>query len=211
VRTWRRAPWFYGGLMLTLALGIAANAMVVAVVAAVAWRPLPYADQDRIVMFWRSTAARPDDRSTSTVRLLTGWRREAAGVAEIAGVKEYGALETEMDLETSSGIERLAGAIATPNFFDVLGARAVAGRVFSAADDAGGDGDLVVLGHALWTRSFGSDPAIVGRTIALTNGVGETRRSRAYRVLGVLPPGFHFNYESRIEVWLMRPWRVVEA
>lgn len=80
----------------------------------------------------------------------------------------------------------------TGGFFNVLGVRPLFGRSLSTEDDAMGGPEVVVLGHGLWTRSFGSDPGTIGRTIAIDG--------THMRIVGVMPRGFAFPLQS--EIWM---------
>lgn len=212
LKAYRRSPAFLAGILFTLALGIGANTAVFSLVEAVLLRPLPYRDQDRLVMLWRGRVQQTGfSRSIATPSLLQGWRESGADVVDVAGIKGVGSLDAQMDYATPAGTERLRGAFVTPNFFDVLGSRPSVGRLFTAADDAPGLGERLVLGHAFWQRAFGGDPGIVGRQITLTSGAGRTRASRSYTVVGVLPPDFKFTYPEDVEVMALIPWAGVSA
>ena len=164
-----RSPGFFAGVLLTLALGIGANTAVFSLVKAVVLQPLPYERPGELVMLWRSSlAATQLQRSQATPRFVVGWRDRAADVMTIAAVNAN--LEGHMDFQTADGAERLPGGVATPNFFEVLGARPLLGRLFTTEDEAAGATDLVVLSHDVWQQTFHSDPAIVGRSITLTSG-----------------------------------------
>ena len=209
-RSWMRAPGFYAGLVLTLGLGIGANTAVFTLVQAVLLQPLPYANQDRLVMIWRSRVqeARPS-RGVSTPAELLSYHEQASDLVDIAAIKDAGSGDASMDFMTSSGVERLNGALVTPEFFEVIGARPSFGRLFSSADVTAGNTDGLVLSDALWRDAFGRDPGVLGRAVRLTAGYGKRRADHTYRVVGVLPAGFHFNYETRIQVWVMNSWEAI--
>jgi predicted permease len=211
-RAFRAARGFYGGIVLTLALGIGANAAVFSLVRAVVLQPLPYDRQDELVMVWGSWIV-PQEfwRHAVTPRYLLGWREHARDVVTVAGVKGVGSLEAQMDFEMPSGVERLRGAMATSNLFQVLGTDAALGRVFTEADETAGSAQIAVISHALWRRAFQSDPAIVGRSIVLTTGWGKARRPRSYTVIGVLPARFRFTYPEAVEIWTIHPWTAIAA
>ncbi|MBZ5498903.1 MAG: ABC transporter permease, partial [Acidobacteriia bacterium] len=212
-RGFRRSPWFSAGVVLTLALGIGANGAVFSILQAVLLQPLPYRDPDRLVMVWRSPKQAPAgeqdqmlwgsgwQRGILTREMVFDWREESAGVFDgFAGNSE-----AQFDLTLGDRAERLRGALVTPNFFDVLGVKAVAGRLFAATDETSAE-PLLVLSDRLWRRAFGADPGIVGRRIML---VGDTRprRPRTFAVIGVLPPAFRFTYPDETEAWVLEPWR----
>jgi putative ABC transport system permease protein len=87
---------------------------------------------------------------------------------------------------------RVVSHYVTPNLFRVLGVRPAIGRDFSDAD-AGGGARVVMLGHDTWTRRFGADPAIAGKTMVMT---GES-----YEIAGVMPRGFTFPRGLEADVW----------
>ena len=158
LRGLRRAPGFTLVAVLTLALGIGANTAIFSVLNVALLRPLPYADGDRLVFVW-------NDHQGSTENLGPGrmldLRRQATSFSGVAGIAHLA-----YTLTGSGDPERIAAASVSSGFFDLLGARPQLGEPFHA--DAA-DPSAVVLSHALWTRRFGADPAIVGRTIVLDN------------------------------------------
>ncbi|HEY2013966.1 MAG TPA: ABC transporter permease, partial [Bryobacteraceae bacterium] len=87
--------------------------------------------------------------------------------------------------------ERLQGASVTAEWFDVFGAKPLLGRVFTADEDQANANQVIVLSHAAWKRLFGSDPNILGRTVALNE--------RPYRIIGVMDSGFRF--PRAVDLW----------
>jgi putative ABC transport system permease protein len=209
-RSWMRTPGFYAGLVLTLGLGIGANTAVFTLVQAVLLQPLPYANQDRLVMIWRSRVqeATPS-RGISTPAEPLSYRDHASDLLDIAAIKDAGSSEASMDFMTPSGVVQLNGARVTPEFFEVIGAQPLLGRLFTSSDPATGNADGLVISASFWTEWFGRNPAVLGQSVRLTAGYGKRRAERTYRVIGVLPPGFHFNYDTRIQVWAMDSWEDV--
>jgi putative ABC transport system permease protein len=209
-----RAPVLFLSLVLTLALGIGANAAVFSIVRATLLQPLPYDEPDRLAMIWRSMAVIPPSESPRiqaalrrgglTPTHVLEWRSASGDMLDdIAGIQSQGSLDAQFDLTFSDHAERLRGAFVTPNFFDLIGTPAAVGRLFSAADETSGE-RLVVLSHALWRRGFGSDSSIIGRTVSFVGG--RPRQPRSFTVVGVLPPSFRFTYPRQIEAWAMLPW-----
>ncbi len=97
--------------------------------------------------------------------------------------------------------EQLRGLHVSASLFDVLGVKPAIGRAFTAADDTPGAPNAVVLSHRIWTRNFGGDSAVLGRSILL-NGVPHT-------VIGVMPEGFHFPpfWANRAEIYATPAYR----
>jgi putative ABC transport system permease protein len=207
VRVLRRRPGFALITVFLLALGIGANAAVFSVVHAVLLRPLPYAEPDRLAFIWGGLGTYSGNRHS----ILTGddaaaIKTKATTLESFALVRSWQTgLETQVDLATPDGAERLRGVAVTPNFFDLLGARAVRGRTFSNGDT---DAPVVVISDGLWRRRFGADPAIAGRTVTLTAGRAK-RTTSPYMVVGVLAPDFRFSYPRDTEVYLLMPWATI--
>jgi putative ABC transport system permease protein len=174
-RSLRRNPAFAAIAVLTLALGIGANAAIFSVVNAVLLRPLPWNEPDRAVMIWSKWTA--FDKTWVATGEVVDYRRRAQTLSEVAAWADG-----QVNLTGDGDPERVAAASVTANVFSTLGVGPVIGRTFSAAEDVPKGPNLVVLGHALWSRRYAADPAIVGRTIQI-NG-------NAYEVTGVMPPDF---------------------
>ncbi|MGH9347181.1 MAG: ABC transporter permease [Vicinamibacterales bacterium] len=196
VRLLIKSPSFTAIAVGTLAIGIAANAAIFSVVDALLLRPLPYPEPDQLVMLWQDQRARggPENEWLAPAHFFD-WRNrsrslEASAVFRGASPALTGAGEPE----------QLRGWQVSHEFFRTLGVAPVLGRDFSAADDAPGAPGTAVLTHGLWTRRFGADPAVIGRTIALNR--------EPYTVIGVLPPSFRSPFD-RPEIF--RPLRMNAA
>jgi putative ABC transport system permease protein len=170
-----RHPGFTAVAVVTLALGIGANAAIFSVVNAVLLRPLPWADPGRAVMIWSKWTA--FDKTWVATGEVVDYRRRARTLQEVAA---WG--EGQVNLTGNGDPERVAAGSVTANTFSVLGVGPALGRTFSAAEDLPNGPKVVVLGHGLWSRRYAADPAIVGRSIQVDG--------RPYEVLGVMPPGF---------------------
>jgi putative ABC transport system permease protein len=177
VRAMVRQPAFTAIAVLTLALGIGANAAIFSVVRSVLLRPLPFPEPDRLVQVWEARRDR-------------GWTRSSFTHANFWDVQDMNRSFSAMGAITWGSItlagkdspERLDAAYVTAGFFRALGVTPIAGRTLAEGEDrAGADTRIAILSHRLWTTQFGADRGIVGRTITLS-GAG-------YRVIGVLPPG----------------------
>jgi putative ABC transport system permease protein len=194
-RTLGRSPGFTAAAVLTLALGIGANAAVWSVVHAVLLRPLPYPHPERLVMLWETASQEPRD-SFSGPDFLDYRERLAGrdGRKPFAGLAAFIASGVQLDGE--NGPERIRGCTATEGFFQLLGARPSLGRTFLAEDHRPGAAPVIVLTDGLWRRRFGADPRIVGKSLPV-NG-------RSATVVGVLPAGFRFSipgFLRPVEVW----------
>ena len=174
-RSLSRAPAFTATAVLTLALGIGAATAVFSVANGVLLRPLPYDAPDEIVTVWASWDNFPDKTwlSVPEYQLVHQENRTLVDVAL------YGTSST--NFTSVDAPEQVGSAVVTPNTFEVLGVAPVAGRSFGWTEARDGSPG-VVLGHDLWVRRYGADPAIVGQAVELN---GEMTP-----VLGVLPEGF---------------------
>lgn len=177
-RVLRRAPGFTLVAGLTLALGIGANASIFSMVNSLVLRSPPgIQEPERLVQIGRSfeDAPRWDSWSWPALRTIGEERRVLMGVGGYSG--------QVFVLGRGSETERVLGQLVTGNYFDLLGVTPHAGRLIQPADDLSPHGSpVLVLSHELWTRRYGADPDIVGRTIQ----VG----SRPYEIIGITPKGF---------------------
>jgi predicted permease len=184
LRGLRRAPAFAIAVVLSLALGIGANATMFTILDPVLLRPLPYTRADELVApSLGGTGIVPDS-------YFLKW---AASTRTLAFVAEYNALS--MVVGAAGPPEELTGAIASPDFVRVLGVAPAIGRFITAGDALAGALPVAVLGHEFWQRQFAGDSHVLGRTITV-NGTQTT-------VVGVMPAGFSF--PPRASLWLPRP------
>ena len=188
LRTLARKPGFATITVLTLAIGIGANAAIFSAVRAVLLRPLPFPTPDQLVRVFATTAQMPEAAGgTASPPDFVDWRRDNRSFAEMAAINA--------DSYALTGIgaaEQVPGANVTGSFFDVLGVAPQFGRTLLPQDDAMGAPAVVVLGHGIWTRRFGSDPGAVGRTVTIDG--------QELRIVGVMPRGFAYPLQS--EIWM---------
>jgi putative ABC transport system permease protein len=191
VRTLIKQPGFTLVALLTLALGIGANTAIFGIVNAVLLRPLPYQEPDRVVLLWshwinwtKTWVSQPE---------LVDYQQQAGSIEDIAGYSS-----TSFNLTGSGDPLRVLAAQVQPQIFAALGARPIAGRVFTAEEDEPGHEHVVMLTEGLWRSQFGGDPAIVGRMIQLD--------ATSYTVVGVLPAAMRLplDYASRTvtQIWV---------
>ncbi|HEY4740647.1 MAG TPA: ABC transporter permease [Candidatus Acidoferrales bacterium] len=192
LRMLRKAPGFTAIAVLTLAIGIGANAAIFSVVDAVLLRPLPFNHPEQLV-------AIKDD--------LPG-----------LGLTDEGMSQPELDdLEKRSGVfdqvsavwpinanvtgaekpERVEAQGVSFNYFTLLGAKVELGRVIQPEDHQLGFAEAAVISDSLWRGMFGADPGVIGRPIRLDSDL--------YRIVGVMPPGFRHpgaTLEHDVDVWV---------
>jgi putative ABC transport system permease protein len=172
-----RQPSFTIVALAALALGIGANTAIFSVVDAVLWRPLPYADADRILSLAEQRPREGQRYGAVSPADFFDWRREATSFAAMAAFNSRA-----FNLTGASEPERVQILAVSPGFFEALALPPVMGRGFHADEEVFGRHRVVVLTDAFWRRSFGAAPDVVGRTV--------TFDGNPYEVVGVLPPKF---------------------
>ena len=173
-----KSPSFTIVALSTLALGIAANAAIFSIVHALLLRPLPYPDSERLVMLWQDLRARggPEDEWLAPAHFFD-WRSRATSLESSAIFRG-----SSPSLTGTGEPEQLRGWAVTADFFRMLGVTPALGRDFRAEDDQPNAPATAIITHGLWTRRFGSNPALVGSTISLNRA--------PVTVIGILPPTF---------------------
>ena len=190
LRMLRRTPGFTGAALLTLTLGIGANAAIFTIVNTVLLRPLPYADPDRLV----TIGDRTPQGFSSNVGFATvlDWRERSRTVESFAMMRSW--MPT---LVVNGEAERLAAVRVSWNYFDMMGVRPTIGRTFTADDYRPDHWRMVVAWFDQYLR-LGADASAVGRTIIMND--------RQYRIVGVMPASFQpldavRYYDSNAELW----------
>ena len=188
LRTLRRSPAFTVVALLALAVGIGSTSAIFSLVDAVAFRGLPYADPNRLVVLIGNVQRTIVERRGASYPDYLDWRRAKSFVDMAA----YDPLTTTL---TSDGeAERIAIESVSAPYFSLLGVTPARGRTFRPDEDEVAGRHLVtVLSDGLWKRRFGSDPAIVGKTITLG--------PRTFEVVGVMPPGFT-GLTDQAQLWI---------
>lgn len=173
-----KKPSFTLIAVLTLALGIGANAAIFSVVNTVLLRPLPYSNPDRIMTlgtFWRDTysigwVSQPDFQS---------WQEQSSAFDAMA----YFSFE-ETSATAGANSDYASGAVVSPEFFSVFSVQPQLGRLFSADEQKIGGPLVTLISDAFWQRNYGSSPQAIGRLLRTEN--------RAFTIVGVMPRGFRY-------------------
>jgi putative ABC transport system permease protein len=190
LRMLRKSPGFTAVAVLTLALGIGANTSIFSVVRAVLLRPLPYTNPGQLVLF---SSAKPDAGISGlglSYPTFTELRDANQVFSAVAGFGSHSLVLTG-DGEPSE----LSTVVVTSNFFSLLAARPLLGRVFLPEDGERGAATVAIVSENLWRSRLGSDPSIVGRSITLD--------MRSYSVIGVMPASFQTPFLNQAnQVWI---------
>jgi putative ABC transport system permease protein len=185
-RSLMRDRAFSSAAIATLALGVGAITALSAIVAGVLLAPLPYKDPERLVAVLHGASVSSPVSPADFLDL----RQSARSFAGMAAAQSWGA-----NLAADGRTERVAALQVSGTLFEVLGTSPHLGRAIAETDVAS-ESRVVVLAHRLWTRRFGADPAVIGRSVRI-NG-------EAYQVIGVMPPAFRFApfWQTRAEAWV---------
>jgi putative ABC transport system permease protein len=192
LRLLRRQPSFAIFVILTLAVGIAANSAVFSVVNGVALRPLPFDESERLVAIWGRFD--PESGFNFPQFVLSNpeyidYRNHSRAVGEMAA---YQTRTTTVSM-SGSDPERVPSARVTSSFFTLLRVQPSLGRTFTAEEDSPSGAPVAVLSHGYWQARFGGDSSVIGRVVSM-NGVPT-------QVIGVMPRTFAYP-QPNIELWL---------
>ncbi len=194
VRGLIRNPAFAVVAVLSLGLGMAANATMFTLVRALVWSRLPVPEAERLVRVFETDSRGASNVSYPDYRDL---REQAGDVFDGLLVHDL----ASFGLRVGDGTEVIHGELVSENYFDVLRLTPAAGRLFSEADSQAQAGTQpVVLSHHLWRSRFGGEPAAIGRVIELSG--------QPVRIAGIAPPSFNgTKLGLGMDVWVpLRAW-----
>ena len=182
-----RAPLFTSIILITLSIGIGANAVVFGVVDGVLLKPLSYPEPEQLIGIWHSATGIGFDE-LNMAPFLYFIDREQSKTLQDVGMYNGDSL-------TVTGVgqpEHINGLDVTDGVFPMLGVKPALGRIFTREDDFPSAPKTILLSHAYWQRKFGGDQSIIGRSITVDGTARE--------VIGVLPRNFTFldNYDAAI-------------
>ncbi len=174
-----RAPMFAAVTLLTLAVGIGANAAIFSVVEGVLLRPLPYPRPDELVGVWHTAPGINIPELNGAPALYFTYREEGRAFQDVGLWAERAASITGL-----AEPERVTVLRVTDGILGMLGVPPALGRPFSLKDDQAGSPPTAVLAYGYWQSRFGGDPNVVGRRLMVD---GE-----AHEIIGVMPRQFRF-------------------
>jgi len=193
LRMLRKSPGFTAIAVLTIALGIGATTAIFSVVDATLLHPLPYPEPEQLVSIQDDL---PGVGARDVGLSVPEWHDlERSGIFEYVSPLGGGG---SVNLTGASQPTRALFLGAAPNYFALLGVKPQLGRAFNPEDHTPGFTLEALISDGLWKRAFGGDPHILGKSLRLDNDL--------YRVVGVMPPGYHdpgrTTEERNVEVWL---------
>jgi len=187
-----RSPGFTAAATLILGLGIGSAVAVFTVCRVVLFQPLPVSDPDHLAVI--STYRQTDVEFGLVKADLKAIKRESRTLRDVGGYAHWGT--SQGPLVDGDRTLTLGRVVVTGSFFDVLGARAVVGRLLRPEDDVIGAAPALVISYQNWQRWFGGSPTVVGKHLY------EPYSQLTYTIVGVAPPGLDF--PNGAGYWL--PW-----
>lgn len=180
-----RSPGFAVVAVLTLGLGVAANASMFALINGIYLTPLPFHQPDELVYL---------REANERMRLATSYDAFQYFQAETESFQGLASFtNTGVTLEEGEDPVRLAASAVSANLFEVLGVEPLMGRRFLPSEEDVGSEAVVMLGYGTWQGIFGGDPDIVGKTLRFSTGV--------HTVIGVMPEDFRFPLQN-VQCWI---------
>jgi putative ABC transport system permease protein len=187
LRSLLRAKALTGTVVVTLALGIGANAAIFSVVRCVLLRPLVNRDADRLIYIRQTAQGIGTDNLTFSVPEINDLKSR---VTTISAFGDFSTVDFTLIGFGKEGPRVVKAGVVNGSFFEVMGLRPVLGRLLNAADDGQGAPGAVVLTHRFWTTVLHGDPTVIGQTIRLGPGTAT--------VVGVLEPSVPYPEETQL-------------
>jgi len=186
MRSLMKSRAFTAVALITLTIGIGANTAIFSVIDSVLLRPLPFRDPSQVVRLYETEAA-PGHYPFAPPDFLD-WKTQNKTFQDMALFGWSG----DMNLSGGGRPDHVNAVPTEANFFALLGVQPMLGRTWLSGEDQKGKDHVAVLGYGLWRAHFAGDPGIVGRDITLN--------SEKYTVVGVMPAGFGFPFETQMWV-----------
>ncbi len=175
-------------VILTLALGIGANAAIFTLVRGVLLKPLVNRDENRLIYIRQSAPSLGSDNTTFSVPELKDLEANIHSVGEFGDFSEMGF--TMIGLGEPRGVQ---GGVVGGTYFEVMGLRPVVGRLIGPQDDGPNAAGVIVLTYRFWSTVYKKDPSVIGKTVRLSS-IGD----RSATVIGVLEPCVPYPAETEI-------------
>src|SRR5258708_2124988 len=189
VRSLLKNPGFLVVVVVSLALGIAANSTIFSVLDTLLYRPLPYPEPEKLVVIWQTEQAHPDQRNAPPIAQQVDWNKQNHVFEDIA-------LISFNDTASVSGLGEprpLRTQYLTPNLFSLLGAKPIIGRVFLATE-AQDHAQTILISYEFSKRELDSDPQVLGKSFSIESVVST--------IVGVMQPHCSPLYDGRLDLWV---------
>src|SRR6202162_197746 len=185
-----RTPGLAIAVILTLALGIGANAAIFTLVRGVLLKPLVNRDEDRLIYIRQSALGLGQENSAFSVPEIQDL---SASVKTLSAFGDFSPMDFTM---IGLGEPRsIRGGVVSGTYFDVMGLHPVLGRLIGPQDDGPKAAGVVVLTYRFWSSAFHRDPSLLGKTVRLGSG---PMGNRSATVIGVLEPSVPYPQDTEI-------------
>jgi putative ABC transport system permease protein len=188
-RALAKTPGYFALALAALALGVAAATVLFSITESVVWRPLPFANSERLALLTTRNLKAVSERQAVSRADFRDWRARAHNFTALAAMS-YG---ESHNLSAAGFGERVHAKTASANLFETLGVAPTLGRVFQPAEERAAS-RIAVLSDAYWRSRFDASPTVLGTAVKLD---GE-----AYTIVGVLPAGFHLEFVDDPDLFL---------
>ena len=188
-----RNPGFSAVVVLILAVGIGATTTMLSVVDDVMLRPCPYEDSDSLVCIYETKNPERTQRNFTSLAGFLDWREQSHVFEHLIGANQWNGV-----VRTTDMTEKARAFFVSQEFFSILGAKPILGRIFLPEEHRQGGGRVAVLSHDHWRHWFASNPNVIGKTLILNKEV--------YTVVGVLPEDFRWIFQGiACGLWMPMP------
>jgi putative ABC transport system permease protein len=192
VRNLARSPGFVIIALLTLALGIGANATIFGVLHNTLLKPLAFPDPDRLMLVFETFGKGPDNWNIVSAPNFWDFQRASRSFENMAIFDSAG---RGYNLGGRQQAEQVSGLRVTSGYFPILGVKPLLGRTFLPEEETLGRDREVVLSYGLWKNRYGGDPMLVGKSIPIDGA--------NFEVVGVMPATFGWQFEgSPRQLWV---------
>jgi putative ABC transport system permease protein len=178
IRRLTSTPTLTWAAVLTLGVSIGAATAIYSAVQAVLLGPLPFREIDKLVVLWETDLKKGAPHIELSTREHDAWRRRLTSFEDLAAVT---AANLRVTVTGKGEPVQVEAALVTPNFLRVLGVRPIRGRDFDRREEIDFTGGSLLIGEGFWTRQYGADPSVIGRTITVAGSPST--------VVGILPSG----------------------
>ncbi|HXW56912.1 MAG TPA: ABC transporter permease [Candidatus Cybelea sp.] len=190
LRMLRKSPGFSFVAVLTLALGIGASSAIFSILEAQLWRSLPFPDAERLMDVHLALRSNPKQWDVLGIGAFRAWQEQSRSFTGLSGY-----LYTEERNFTANGTSERANVMAvTSDIFSTLGLSPMRGRAFLPEEEMAGRDHVAILSHSLWRDRFLSDPAVLGKSIAIDGA--------SYTVVGIASDVLRFEYIDEPEIFV---------
>ena len=176
------------GAVLALALGIGATTTMFGLLNAVALRPLPYPEADRLVELWGNVERQAVERRGTSIPDYLDWKEQSRSFDLMSAWSQNNFIRYG-----SSAPDRLSGEVVAGDYFRILGVEPLLGRALTPEDDGASAALAAVIGERLWERAYGRSADVIGRSMQLGTQV--------FTIVGVVPANFSGRSDAS-EVWV---------